>query len=581
MKFTNSFIIRCTILLVFIFNFLHVSTAIAQNYQWAKGINAYGNYGGIISYCITVDDVGNSYTVGAFNEEVDFDPDSGTYILNTLIPNWYNLYILKLDSTGNFVWAKTIEGAGSSMARSVILDNVGNLLITGNFSNMLDFDPDTGVFNMNSPGSSDIFVLKLNNNGQFIWAKSMGGSYTDDGRVIRFDADKNIYVSGSFSLTADFDPGSGIFNLTSAGSQEVFVSKLDSLGNFIWAKQFSGLDYDYANDLKLDNMGNCYITGSFKDSVDFNPGTGFYYLNAMGLADAFLTKLDSSGNFLWAKNLGGAGECESKSMGIDDQGMVYICGYFRNTCDFDPGPSNYNVTAFDSLDLFVYKCNSNGDFIWVKQFGGIGNEIALDLFVDVAAKIYFTGSFTNVADFDPGTGINNLTTLGDKDIFLGALDSSGVPIWIRQLGGIGYENAESLSINQNGSLLLTGRFYHPIDLNYPFNNILIADSSSSNYDRMFISRYDPDPLGIPSTTFDEEINLFPNPIIEGQSLNIKTNSNVNQIEIINNLGMQVYKLTNINSGSLKIQTSGMAPGMYIIRVVQEEKIRTGKLFVLH
>ena len=150
-----------------------------------------------------------------------------------------------------------------------------------------------------------ISSISFGQQANFEWAKAFGSSNFDKGNSITVDASGNIYNTGLFSGTVDFDPGAGIFNLTSAvGGTDVFIQKLDPSGNFIWAKAFGGTSTDQGNSITVDVFGNIYTTGFFSDTVDFDPGAGTFNLTSAGNHDVFIQKLDASGSFLWAKAFG-------------------------------------------------------------------------------------------------------------------------------------------------------------------------------------------------------------------------------------------------------------------------------------
>ena len=135
----------------------------------------------------------------------------------------------------------------------------------------------------------------------YAWAKSMGGTIFDVGRGIAVDTAGNVYTTGGFQETVDFDPGIGIVNLTSAGGYDIFISKLDVLGNLVWTKNLGGTSDDYGQSIAVDYSGNVYTTGYFSGTVDFDPGAGIFNLTSVGSIDIFVSKLDASGNFVWAK----------------------------------------------------------------------------------------------------------------------------------------------------------------------------------------------------------------------------------------------------------------------------------------
>ena len=145
-------------------------------------------------------------------------------------------------------------------------------------------------------------------NVEFAWAAGMGGTtyYPDaSGLGIAVDASGNVYATGVFRGIVDFDPGPGTFNLTSSGGFDIFVQKLDASGNFLWARRMGGTDSDVGKGIAVDASGNVYTTGLFGGTVDFNPGAGTALLASAGSSDIFVSKLDASGNFLWAVSMGG------------------------------------------------------------------------------------------------------------------------------------------------------------------------------------------------------------------------------------------------------------------------------------
>lgn len=195
----------------------------------------------------------------------------------------------------------------------------------------------------------------------FSWAKQFGPPLSDWGKSIAADAEGNVYITGYFYGTVDFNPGAGIFNLTSKGSGDVFITKLDASGNFIWAKQLGGTGIDYGFSIVADDFSNVYITGIFSDSIEFNPGTGTCILTSSGLNDTYILKIDSSGNLDWAKRIGGTSFVWGFSISIDLFRNVYITGAFSDTADFDPGIGICNLISQGLYDVFVHKmCQTTG-----------------------------------------------------------------------------------------------------------------------------------------------------------------------------------------------------------------------------
>ncbi len=384
------------------------------NFIWAKRM------GGIYYDCglsITIDDIGNVYTTGHFFDSgVDFDPGSGIYNLTSA--GGFDIFIQKLNADGSFIWARRMGGIYDDEAYSITVDGSGNIYTTGMFSGAVDFDPGSGVYNLTSAGYDDIFIQKLDVNGNFIWAKRMGGAYYDKGKAIVIDSLGNIYSTGSFGSTVDFNPGSGIYNLTSAGMGDVFIQKLDSNGSFIWVKRMGGYAIDNGYSIAIDGLGNVFSTGFFINVVDFDPGSGVYNLTSVGYEDIFIQKLDANGNFIWAKSMGGISSDYAYSIALDDTGNVYTTGCFEDTIDFNPGNGTYSMASTGWKDIFIQKLDFNGNFIWAKQMGGTAGDNAHSIVIDASKNIYTTGYFAGIADFDPGSGIYNLTSAGGVEIFI-------------------------------------------------------------------------------------------------------------------------------------------------------------------
>jgi uncharacterized membrane protein YqhA len=360
--------------------------------------------------------------------------------------------------------AKSIGGSSDDWGRSIAVDSGGNIYTTGHFQGEADFDPGPGTFKLTSVGDQDIFVSKLDNVGNFLWAKSMGGANGDYGVNIVVDSSGNAYTVGYFQGIADFDPGIGTSNLTSAGAADIFVSKLDSYGNFVWTKGMGGNSWDYGFDIFVDSSGNVYTTGSFQDTADFDPGANLFNLVSAGGTDIFISKLDSNGTFLWAKRMGGVNHDSGYSLVVDSSRNVYTTGGFQSTSDFDPGTGIFNLTSVGLPNIFVSKLDSNGSFVWAKSMGGepdedIGSSIALDSKSDV----YVTGYFRGTADFDPGTSVFYLTSVGENDIFVSKLDNNGSFVWARGMGSLGNDHVYGIAADSSGNVYTTGLFRFIMD----------------------------------------------------------------------------------------------------------------------
>lgn len=351
-------------------------------------------------------------------------------------------------------------------AYSVAVDSLGNVYATGAFTGTVDFDPGPGIFNLIAAGETDIFVLKLDAAGNFVWAKKMGGLFSDSGNSIVVDTVGDVYSSGQFSGTSDFDPGAGSFNLTTVGSHDIFISKLDSSGNFIWAKSMGGIGYDNTYSTRVDSSGNICTTGYFENTADFDPGSGVFDLISSGGKDVFIQKLDPAGNFVWARNIGGTADDEGKSISSTSTGEIYTTGYFEGTADFDPDAAGvHNEISAGGKDIFISRLDANGNFISVKIIGGSGDDAGNFLLIDGADKVYLTGYFEDTVDFSPGPGTLNLVSAGAKDAYFLKFNPANNALAAGSLGGNLNDEGNALAVNSAEDILICGSFEGTGDFN--------------------------------------------------------------------------------------------------------------------
>jgi hypothetical protein len=539
----------------------------AQDFAWVKKLGGTSNDRG---RSIAVDASGNVYTTGYFQGTVDFDPGPGTFNLTST--GGYDIFISKLDASGNFVWGKQLGGTSPGQGYSIAVDASGNVYTTGLFGGTVDFDPGPGTFNLTSAGSDDIFISKLDASGNFVWAKRMGGTDIDRGYSIAVDTSWNVYTTGYFEGTVDFDPGPGIFNLTSAGSDDIFISKLDASGNFVWVKRMGGTSIDNGNSIAVDASGNVYTTGLFGGTVDFDPGPDTFNLTSDGSWDIFISKLDASGNFVWAKQLGGISVDKGFSIAVDASGNVYTTGAFNGTANFDPGPGTFNLTSAGDADLFISKLDASGNFEWAKQLGGTDIDYGYSIAVDASGNVYTTGFFSGTADFDPGTGTFNLTSAGYADIFISKLDASGNFAWAKQLGGTSSDHGYSIAVDTSGNVYTTGYFQDTVDFDPGPDTFNLTSAGSAD---IFVHKISQPNAGLGEIFFEQKMSIYPNPNDGRFIIELYEESN---ITVINSLGATVHKAF-YTAGSHSLDFSYLAGGVYLIKSESKDNVNVLRLVI--
>lgn len=336
------------------------------NFVWAFNI---GGVNFSVSFpSIVVDNASDILVTGSLYGTIDFDPGAGVSNLASGI-GVQDAIVAKYSSSGNYMWAFSFGGGPiQTSGVSITTDLNTDVIVTGFLGGTADFDPGVGTYNLSSQGnnSSDVFLAKYSNSGNFLWAFNIGDFNTgSQGRSVVTDAIGNIYMTGDLSGTnVDFDPGVNTNSLTSLGTTDIFLSKYDGNGNYLWAFNIgSAAGYYFVSySVSTDANSNAYVCGSFAGTADFNPSVGIN--NLIGNINnqcAFVVKYDSNGNYVWAFqiNASGLGGAAVWAGTTDSNGSIWVVGglFFGGiNYDFDPG---FAITYLNTIgfgdDVFFAK----------------------------------------------------------------------------------------------------------------------------------------------------------------------------------------------------------------------------------
>jgi len=365
----------------------------------------------------------------------------------------------------NHHWTRTANGGSSAEGKCIAVDDFGNVYTAGEFGSTSDFDNSAGVFNLTSNGSNDVFIVKTSAQGAFIWAMNVGGSGTDIPSELVLDPSGNLYITGTFAGTADFNPAAGVANLTSAGMTDVFVLKLSSDGAYVWAKNIGGTENDEGNAIDIDDFdGTVFVCGSFRNTVDFDPNAGTVNATSNGGSDIFMLKLSPEGNYLTSKTIGSISADRGRDIVIDvTTGDQFMTGSYGGNTDFDPGAPVVELTG--SNDVFVLKLDVDNDFVFAKKMGGVAVDEGRNIDIDPNGFIYVHGSFISTCNFDPNGGTTNVTSNGGDDVFVVQLSAAGALNWVRTFGSTGTEDFMDMDVNSSGTIYLTGEMANSMDAN--------------------------------------------------------------------------------------------------------------------
>jgi hypothetical protein len=451
------------------------------NYLWAKSM---GGTNFDIGYSVALDISGNAYLTGLFQGTANFNTDD-TFSLTSA--GGHDVFLAKYDYLGNYLWAISMGGTDDDVGWSVKVDASSNAYITGHFQVTANFNPD-GTSNLSSVGNNDIFLAKYNASGNYLWAKSMGGTSGDVSFSIALDINNNAYITGRFIGTANFNPD-GTANIVGGGTlSNAFNAKYSNEGDFYYAFALGGFGniiFDQeAYAVATDSDGNSYITGLFSGTVDFNPSENISNLTSRGGMDIFLAKYDSSGNYLWAKNMGGKSDDAGISIAIDSSDNIYILGSFRDTAYFNSDDS-INIISAGGADVFLAKYDASGNYLWAKSMGGINDDIGMSVAIDGSGNAYITGHFEGIANFNPNDTAN-LASVGGRDIFLAKYDSFGNYLWAKRMGGTSHDYCYGVALDYLGNAYITGYFWGTSN----FNPDGIANLTSAGGSDVFLAKYD-------------------------------------------------------------------------------------------
>ncbi len=410
----------------------------AGDYVWAQKIGSTGDDYGLGIVLGTNDSIIiTGYFSGAPNI-IDFDPKTaGT--TGVASAGQTDGFVAKYDSAGNYQWVRRIAGTLSEYVWGVALDTSENIFITGyhNSTNVTFEDPEAPVQTITSAAPADIYFAKYNHGGICQYAKVFAGGATSNvvGQAIGVDANNDIYITGSFVGTCDFDAGAGTANLTASVNTDAFLAKYANDGTYIWVRAFGGNSTtmnqnDNAYSLDFTASGNIIIGGHFWGTGIF----GSQQVTPQGsTVAAFFTSYTPSGNCNWVKAISGVGtsnQAQIYATDIDDEQNILVTGRFLgNAVDFDGSTAFYNVASSpgSANDIFLAKYDSLGNFMWVNRMGGSTSDEAFVMDIDDSSKIYLGGYFSGTADFDPTAGTQTLVASSSNDGFIARYTQCDLP----------------------------------------------------------------------------------------------------------------------------------------------------------
>ena len=528
--------INKTILLQALIIFYCYSNIQAQGFAWMKSFGG-SNYENL--YGATIDHKNNIYITGAFIGSIDLDPGEDEYIINTPYNHWYDTYMVKINSDGELIHAHSTGSIGADFAPMIFVDEGLNYYISGTFATTIDADPGPDSLFFTANYGDDIFFQKFNKIDQLQWAFHLE-THDDFDEISEIDVDEegNTYITGDFTGTVDFDPGEAVYELTSNGMNDLFVMKLDSNGNLLWAKNIGGWYEDFGQNIHLTTVGNVLLTGCFKGEVDFDPGYETTVLNSAGSYDSFFLNLTSDGEFNWVKKIGGIGPDYISVLEADNNDNIIVGGSFRIQADFDPDPEEeFLLDGSSSMNLYILKLYENGIFQWVSAFNNDESSYVHTIAIDSADNVYFASNFDEVIDIVPGDSSYIVIPVGNTDFFIEKLNTNGEFDSAIIMGSNQFEYIKTILLDDMTNLYTVGIFSNSPE--YNLNNTSASVTSVGSID-VFIQKID---LTFVDTTTIDTTHIFEYP----------------------GIGLSIYP--NPNKGNFMIKSSDLNPGIYKLKML--------------
>lgn len=529
-----------------------------------------------------------------------------------------------------YQWTKTIGGAGSDHCQASMTDDYGNIYSAGSFFQTVDFDPGVGVVEYTAQFGTDMFIQKLNPQGELDWVKIIDGKGNTFPSGLDIDSWGNIVITGTFDDTVDFDPGLGEEVRIASGPQDAFVMKLDPFGNLLWLNMITGENDIRGVDVCVNFVGEVFISGIFFETVHIESPTEGTTFSSNGYFDTYVSKMDPEGNVLWASHLGndsiitpsavesdgvgnfyltgsfnseavynadslnlsvqdrddafilkikpngeldwvkslsGSGFESYNEIFIDEIGNIYGIGSFNETIDLNPGSAEEIRQSVAFQDIFLQKLNSNGEYIWGKSFGGTKSDDGLAIFVS-GESIFTGGRFQEQVDFDTGPGIANLVSNGWIDAYIQKLDTAGNHIWAFSYGGVGEENLYEIFPDSEDNVYATGIFSETVDFNQGGASDIFTSAGSRD---VYLIKLGQELASVEENSL--EIDVFPNPT--SNSINVNVDAEIVSIEVISTRGERV-----LSSNSSVIDVSSIEKGVYFLHCETNKEIVVRK-FVKH
>ncbi len=371
----------------------------------------------------------NMYFSGRFEDTIDVDPSNN---ISKIVSNGQlDFFVIKLNSTGGLVWAKNFGSTNLDFISSSIADSKGNVFLTGNFRGNMDFDPGNGTDIRSITGNTDLYLIKLNANGEYQWGLQFGADQSS-GYSLNLDPYENVILSGQYVSSSNFNPKGTAKNHTSFGNRDFFVARYNQNGLLIHSFTGGGTQYDLGMSVTYVKDYGFYLFGNFRGTATFDANDISKNMTSTSSVAHFAARYDTTGKCLWRLQMPvyGSEFLYYNSVLPDKNGNAYVIADFNLKLDMDPGSDSLMFTSAGSADVFIRKLNSQGDLLWAKKIGSKGLEDIHGACLDNNENLILLGTFSDSCLFEiDSLPILKRTELTSKNEFLlkyGKVNSNGI-----------------------------------------------------------------------------------------------------------------------------------------------------------
>jgi hypothetical protein len=564
-----------------------LSTISAQNptFDWAFNVEDQNAPSGYVTNGHDLASFGEFvYVAGTFAGTADFDPGPGTAELTSF--GGFDIFIQKLDTNGNFIWVKQFGGPSDDgmvtpdfpfngfpdpLGLTINVTDVGDLVMSATFTDSIDANPDENNelwFRSEVEGLTACLAAKITSNGEMEWARRTSSAnsnvYSSD-----VNTQGEIYLAGNFSFwtPVDFDPSPLQEYFLESDAYDIFIQKLTSSGDLDWVIQFPNASNGDHVFIELDNNGDIVFSGTFHDTVDFDPGLSEFILieqNATGEA-TFVCKLSDNAEFIWSgaiQNQGGGGY---DRLVVDDLNNIYFSQVITQQTDVDLTTDTLYIEGDVQFPVsFVVKYSLTGDLIWAQ---GVPSTWPQTL--AIGEQLWIAGRNSDQADFNPGPAVEPGTAMDDAYVL--SLDSSGQFRWVHGFSTSSLVEVRSLE-RVGSSIFGTG-----------FSSDGIADCSPEAPDvalgeDMFVFKWN-DAFLVGNSDMQSAdysgVLVYPNPSAGTFYVEFENPTRF-ESRIYSNLGQLCYSQTHEPAMRVPLQL-GTTPGVYQVVLIFSNKTETFKV----